>query len=216
MEDQRLRKLLGEMRAPAVRIEAQEKAVNEARCAWEEERRTANRTADIPSTRSWFPLVAAGTAAGLAAISLLALHLFRGQPASPGEFARSDSSDAVLEMEHDYNREKSLLHELEQLFEGRLQFIVLNNGESRIEVSEYPVFGAQPVVVELRQGDDVLRVLSYSGNVIELEIGGKPLVFEVLVDGDGDVLMAGRDFIWSSRSTEKHENFSVRAAVITG
>ncbi|RRK00660.1 hypothetical protein Ga0100230_022915 [Opitutaceae bacterium TAV3] len=43
-----------------------------------------------------------------------------------------------------------------------------------------------------------LRILSYSGRTIRIELeDGTTLAFDALLTGEGDIILAGKDFLWS-------------------
>ncbi|WP_052362559.1 hypothetical protein [Geminisphaera colitermitum] len=43
-----------------------------------------------------------------------------------------------------------------------------------------------------------LRILSYSGRTIRIELeDGATLAFDALLTGEGDIILVGKDFLWS-------------------
>lgn len=211
-----LRKYFPAHQPPPPRLEAQMEAVRLARQAWEAERRQVDEAERGEGREHRYPVFALVSLGGLAAavfVAAVLLWVKNPQPSSgvvAAETAPAGTEDVALD------REKDLLREMEGLFGARLQFIVLKNGESHIEVAENAVFGHQPVLLEWRRGPESWTVISYSGNTVQLEIDGEMIEFDLLVAGDGEIIMSGRDFIWSSRLRPEFGRFSIEASIISG
>lgn len=213
--DDELRNYFQGHQAPPPRLEAQMETVRLARQAWEKERRQTDEGEFGEERERRYPVFALVSLVGVAAAALLAGVLFWSNPQpSPGVVA-GENPPAVLG-EGAFDRERNLLREVEGLFRGRLQFIVLKNGQSHIEVADHEVFGDQAVLLELRGGSESYRVISYSGNTVQLEIDGQMIEFDVLVAGDGEIIMSGPDFIWSSRLRPEFGSMSIEASVLSG
>lgn len=213
MNEEELKRLFKETSAPTVRLEAQEEAVRRARRAWEAARRLPQDSGPPARLPKWkFPRPVLASLAGVAVFCLVASIALWKRADVPAvvETAEPESQTEPTNFE----REKRVLREVEELFEGRVQFIVIKNGDATIEVAPDAVFGQQAVLMELRRGGESWRIISFSGNTVELEIDGEVVEFEVLVAGDGEVIMAGRDFIWSSGSGSVPARLSIEAVVI--
>jgi len=104
--------------------------------------------------------------------------------------------------------EKKLLLETMQTFPGQFAALVRKGERSEIILSDASTANSkQPLIIELRKGKEQQRILTFSGQRLELEINGVKRQVEVLVSGDGAILLAGIDFIWSSKqpNTSKQE-----------
>jgi hypothetical protein len=93
------------------------------------------------------------------------------------------------------------LAQVQELFPDRLNAVIERDGALELDLSTRPQFGAteQPLIVQLERGDQRLRVLSYSGRSITLELKGVKLTFDALVTSDGGIVLSGRDFVWNSK-----------------
>lgn len=99
---------------------------------------------------------------------------------------------------HREQREKVLLAEFNQLFEGRLQAVISTGGQTQIVLA--PAGAAaprgQPVMIRFTdQGKDV-EVMSFSGQTVQVQLDGRDLVFDTLVNGEGRVILAGEKVFW--------------------
>lgn len=212
MDDEKLKRIFQEASAPLPRPEAQLEAVRQARQAWEEARWQSPEPASAARPRR-LPVFALASLAGLAAAVLIGV-LILGPGADDQGGAMAAGEAATPLDQNAFNRERDLLQGMEGLFEGRLQFIVIKNGEIHIEVAADPVFRDQAVIVELRRGSDSWRIISYSGNTVRLEVEGELLEFDVLVGGDGEVIMTGRDFVWSNRLKPSSGKMMIEASTL--
>jgi hypothetical protein len=78
-----------------------------------------------------------------------------------------------------------------------------------------PLADSQPLVVQLRRGAERLRVLSYSGRRVCLDLDGSRVCFDVLATADGGVLLAGTDFLWSPAHPVRVAGYEIRARSLT-
>ncbi len=92
------------------------------------------------------------------------------------------------------------LAQMQALFSGQLNAVIERNGNVQLDLAGRPsTLGTeQPLLVQLERGDQRLRVLSYSGRRITLELTSGSVTFDALVTGEGEVVLLGRDFAWSS------------------
>lgn len=105
------------------------------------------------------------------------------------------------------------LAQVEELFPGQLNAVIEGDGEMRLDLARWtaPSSTDQPVVVELERGGNRLRVLSYSGRSVTMELKGRRVTFDVLVTSDGGVVLAGDDFAWSSTERGSLAGYRVHA-----
>jgi hypothetical protein len=133
------------------------------------------------------------SAAG-AALLLVGLMMIRQTPAEGG----ADSST---------------LAQVEALFPGQLNAVIERDGEVRLDLAGQAsaVASEQPVLVQFERGGKRLRVLSYSGRSITLELQGERVTFEALVTSAGDVVLSGANFVWSSAQPGPLAGYNVNA-----
>lgn len=95
-------------------------------------------------------------------------------------------------------REKVLLAEFNALFEGRLQAVISTGGKTQIVLAEEgaAVPRGQPVVIRFTDKGKDVEVMSFSGQTVQVNIDGRDLVFDTLVNGEGRVLLAGEKVFW--------------------
>jgi hypothetical protein len=104
------------------------------------------------------------------------------------------------------------LREVEALFPGQLTAVIESDGAVDLEISDEAAGGtSQPVLVEFTQGSRVLRVLSYSGRRVCVDLGGEKACFEPLVTSDGGVILAGENFLWSAENPASPGGYRVQA-----
>ncbi|MFV0416347.1 MAG: hypothetical protein ACK5NG_08265 [Chthoniobacterales bacterium] len=104
------------------------------------------------------------------------------------------------------------LQEMEMLFPDRLNAVIERDGEYQIDVSEgNSGVDVQPVIVEFKRGSQTVRVLSFSGRRVCVDLGEKETCFEPLVTGEGEVILAGENFLWSPKAPSRLNGFIVTA-----
>jgi hypothetical protein len=97
------------------------------------------------------------------------------------------------------------------LYAGRLEAIVHDRGGLRTQLATAPsVATADPVCVEIRDGDERQVVVTFSGQPIQLA----DRTVMVLSDG-GQVILVGRDFLWTpSGAAGAATRLQIRAALV--
>ncbi len=104
-----------------------------------------------------------------------------------------------------------LLAEMNALFPGQVNAVIQENGEVSLELAEAPAPASdQPVLVEFEREGKVLRVLSYSGRRVCLDLGGESICFEPLVTAGGEVILSGEGFLWSSQHPSPEAGYQIR------
>jgi len=82
-----------------------------------------------------------------------------------------------------------LAREIEKEFPGQLKAIIVDEHGLRVELAETPnVPVSSPLLVEVCRPQGCRRVITFSGQ--QISINGEP--WDVLVNGDGRVIVAGR------------------------
>lgn len=109
------------------------------------------------------------------------------------------------------------LAQVEEFFPGQLNAVIERDGEVQLDLASRPLSGAtaQAVVVQLRSGAHHLRVLSYSGRSITLELNNRRLTFEALVTSDGGIVLSGDDFAWSSEQPKPLAGYRIQARLLS-
>lgn len=115
--------------------------------------------------------------------------------------------------EADAGADLTTLAQVEELFPGRLNALIERDGDMRLDLAGQVMPGAtnQPVLVQLERGGHRLRVLSYSGRSVTLELKGERFTFEALVTGDGGVVLSGDGFAWSTEHPKPHAGYKIQA-----
>jgi hypothetical protein len=68
--------------------------------------------------------------------------------------------------------------------------------------------------VEFRRGASTVRVLSYSGRRVCVDLGGRRACFEALLSEQGKVIVAGDDFVWSADDHATAGGWKITAAAL--
>jgi len=98
--------------------------------------------------------------------------------------------DALVHEPDASQSEQILLSEFAQLFPGQLRAVVARDGNIRPVLSTSPsTWQQQPLVIRLQRGQDVIRVISFSGQRVELTLDGETLAIEALVTASDQVLL---------------------------
>jgi hypothetical protein len=149
-----------------------------------------------PSVLRW---AVAGTAAlALAAVFWIAREAEPAHQSGPGEAA--------------------VLAQVEALFPGQLDAVIEHeDGEMRVALAaQRQPASDQPLLVEFRRGDSLVRVLSYSGRHVCVDLGGRHACFDALIDNHGKVIVAGEDFLWTERNRASAGGWQITAAPLGG
>jgi hypothetical protein len=98
--------------------------------------------------------------------------------------------------------ERTMLKETEALFGSQLNAVILREAsapEIRLAPdSQVSAAGlSQPVVIKFARHGETLYVLGYSGRNVCLILAGRKVCFEPLVNGQGEVILAGENFCWA-------------------
>jgi hypothetical protein len=136
--------------------------------------------------------------AGFAALALAAAIFWPGE--EPSDRARSG---AVL------------LAQVEALFPGQLDAVIQHDGDVQLALAAVPRHASdQPVVVEFRRSGSTVRVLSYSGRRVCVDLGGRRACFEALLDKSGYVIVAGDDFVSTAEDRATAGDWKITAAAL--
>lgn len=187
MTDPDLQKSLAALRPPAPSARAQGRALHRATIA------LANPApADTPRRHAWsLPFAALGSACALLLCGWLLLRTPIASDA-PATTAQSSATD------------RDLLTQTGRLFPGQLNAIVINNGTPQLDLSAdattLPAPDDQAILVEFTRDHHTLRILSYSGRSIVVQLNGTELQLVPLLTATGDILLSGDNFVWTQDS----------------
>lgn len=114
--------------------------------------------------------------------------------------------------DHTESRDLMILGQVTELFPQTLEAIVERNGQVDVQLARDEVqLSHQPLMVIFKKGSEVLKVLSFSGREICIELNGRDVCMEVLAQENGDVIIAGKDFLWSRQHPVILNGFRVEA-----
>lgn len=94
-----------------------------------------------------------------------------------------------------------LYHEIESMFPNQVRAIVVEHGGIKLDLSDQPnVPSSSPLRVDVCYEQQCRTYITLSGQ--QILVGGERC--EVLSDGQGHVLVAGRDMVWTSEEPSQH------------
>ena len=112
--------------------------------------------------------------------------------------------------------DRQILREVEQLFPGQLNAIVLEGGRADLSLTQANGVGvSQPVLVVFRRSGETVRVLSFSGHHICVPLGARQACFDVLEGADGRIILAGDSGLLTPSSRRSVLGYSVHAERIS-
>jgi len=95
---------------------------------------------------------------------------------------------------------QKLFREVALLFPNQVQAIIIDEGGPRLVLSEQPnVPLSDPLLVKICKAKSCRNFITFSGQ--QIRVNGE--AFEVLADGEGHVILAGRHSVWSSAEPEQ-------------
>ncbi len=184
MTEDDLEKLLELYAVPEADPAARERALFQARLALSAGASIEDEEANTGSFRSFW-----ACAAGLAAIALV-LFLVN----APGQKTTSD----------DLAASRDLLRQLEGVFPGNLDAVIERGETVEVVLADEPrPSSVQRVVLTIADRERPVRILSYSGQRVCVDLAGRQLCFEMLVTDSGGVIVAGDDFVWTRENPVK-------------
>ncbi len=110
-----------------------------------------------------------------------------------------------------------LLAQVAAEFPGQLDAIIDRQGDLQLDLAPAPDAAAtdQPLLVEFQRGAARIRVFSYSGRKICLDLGNGPTCFEALIGGGGEVSVVGEDFVWTTQTPSVVKGWQISAASLS-
>jgi hypothetical protein len=97
------------------------------------------------------------------------------------------------------NHDAQLLAEMEKLFPGQLDGVICSNGNVDLDIAQGTSRpnSKQALALTLRRGNQIVRVLGFSGREVRVKLGGKVCALEPLVTGEGKIIVQGDNFVWT-------------------
>ena len=176
-----------------------------ARLAFKNAPAQGARSPGILSNLLW----AGGGSLATAVILFAVLFGSETVPSSGGGLQYASNREMVDNLE--------VLRQYRESFPKQLRAVITQNSEADIVLSasgDTP--DTQPVAIQIKRGGDEVKVLTFSGQNIVLTLNGKKFSFEVLLDGDGNILLIGEEFIWNSNKPSNHGELSIFAEELKG
>ena len=195
MNDDKLRKALAVLRPPEPGAVERDRALYQATLALAQPRNEQTSERSRLFRMTWLVL------GGMAMALVVGALAFRGEHTASAEAIATAGGDLHT------------LSQVAQLFPGQVNAVIERDDSVQLDLTndQSPAADAQPLVVQLENDGHRLRVLSYSGRSITLKLKGETLTFEVLVTGDGAVVLSGNNFVWSSAQSGLLAGYKVQA-----
>ena len=194
MTDDELQQKMRVFEAPAPDDTARERARRRALIAFSQK----GEAAAPEPPRGVISWTLAGTAV---AALVFAAVFFRPHPPAP----QGAPGDAVV------------LAQVEQLFPGQLDAVIERDGDVKVALaSEERPASDQPLLVEFRRGESVVRVLSYSGRHVCVDLGGRHACFDAMIGEHGQVIVAGEEFVWTAQDRASANGWQITAKPLGG
>lgn len=210
MNDDDVQKQLRAFKAPEPSESAQTRARHRALIAFQQPGSNRERQPGIKNA-IWNWRMAVGGAVIIAVVALFA-------PRFPAPLDLTASPDFKVQQHRaleSVGNDRQILRQMEQLFPNQINAVVERNGKVDLSIAESRVVGSdQPLLVIFKQGDNTIRVLSYSGHRVCLMLGKARKCFEILATPTGNVILEGEDKVWLASEHPEVFGYSVRAQTL--
>jgi hypothetical protein len=195
MKDDPMVEMLRRWSVPAVDPARMERALHRAQTAFAN-RQTQTVVAKLRHTGSMWRLAVAG-----ALVLVIGLSAIWMRSPSRAEGGLDITTGAVL------------WHQFEAAFPNRLMAVIARGDDVSVELAPNALPSTnQSVLVTLHgRGGKEITVLSFSGGSACLDLGGQKLCFEILATDGGGVILAGKDFLWTSEQSSRLAGYQVEA-----
>lgn len=98
-----------------------------------------------------------------------------------------------------------VLEQMQELFGPALSAVVEKNGVVEVVTdSKRQTASVQPVVIEVQQGKNRLRILGFSGRELRIPLKGSSLRVDPLITAAGDIILVGEDFVIDESSPRRN------------
>jgi hypothetical protein len=180
--------LIAKLPVPPPGEGARERALHRATIALQQ-----NTGLPVTPAAGWFSRPWKGAITGALALMAVVAGIALWRSEKPGSAQKA----VAWTMKTD----RLMLGQIEALFGPQLNAVVLQAGAAPdIRLSDNPdsaMGHAQPLMIELMRGAEIIRVLGYSGRTVCLQLAGQKVCIEPLATGDGNVILAGDHFCWT-------------------
>lgn len=112
----------------------------------------------------------------------------------------------VRTAQNDVQQEKYILAQFNEVFGEKLQAIISVNDKTQIVLGDKTVSRAQPIVIRIQDGENKIKIVSFSGQNLQVTVGDKLVNFDALVDSQGKILLVGDDLFWESGQNSIKQN----------
>lgn len=193
MENDWLKEALSRVEVPEPESAARDRALDRALVAL---RNPASEQEDPAKSHSFWPQLAT---AGLVVL-MAALMAWSSQE-------RADASKIAA---------LRVLDQVAAVFPGKLQAVVERNGQVDVQLAEGEIAPSeQPVLLVLKRGSESVKVLSYSGREVCLNLDGRKTCLEMLAQENGEVIVSGEQFLWSRQNPSALDGYRVEASALS-
>lgn len=143
---------------------------------------------------------------GVAVASLLLLVTL-------GYFNMGSNSSTNPQVANLSNQEnQTILAETKSLFNKNLAAVVKQDGMYDVVLANSDNnTQEEPIIVTLEKGGKKTQIISFNGQNLDLNLAGKQISLELLLSGDGNVIVIGDDFIWSQASSTGLSDYEIHA-----
>lgn len=118
--------------------------------------------------------------------------------------------------QHSGTSDMELLSQLESLFPGQLEGVIISGEAVDLDLSEAisAADGSQRLALTFRKGNQTVRVLGYSGRKVCVDLGGRKRCLEPLATADGKVIVEGEDFLWIDARSSPVAGYKMEACLL--
>jgi hypothetical protein len=210
MNDDELRQNLHRLRVPKVSESARARARYRSLIAFQQ---GGFRPPEKSAWKGFF-LRWGGAVALVVVISSLYHFLFQPCPAP------ENLADYVIIQQHrpvpeNVANDREILRQMEMLFPGQVGAVVQKNGKTELAIAQAPLVGSdQRLVVVFQRGQESIRVLSYSGHRVCIDLGKTHNCFDILETPGGGVILEGQDQVWLAAQHPVVNGYAVRAQAL--
>ena len=103
---------------------------------------------------------------------------------------------------------------MEALFHEQLTAVIQESGKTEVRLTNSNLTAApktQAIMIVLKKGDSLIKILSYSGQQIEILLNGTKTVLEPLVTGSGEIMILNGETLWKSTQPKNIQSYQVSA-----
>ena len=129
-------------------------------------------------------------------------------------FSLSRRPSFVLPYSH-ADDDRTLVREVSAVFPGQLNAIIEHRRSQEVQLTDTAgAFMTQPIVIELVRGQDRLRILTFSGQSVSLDLGDQTVRLDFLVGEHNQVFVLGQDSVLFPRSKPMLKGYQLSARLI--